>query len=648
MSDGCCETCVPAQTATDRRASLTRQLWLVAGSGALIAMGAIAAQASMPMWSRVAYAGAIAISIGRPLERSWRSIRRRKLDINTLMVIAVAGAIGLGDWIEAASVVWLFALAQWLETKSTDRVDRTIRSLVTLAPDVAWVRRDGREVEIPTSQVLQGDIVIVRPGGRVPVDGVVVNGETAIDESPVTGESWPVEKICGATVLAGTLNGSGAFEFEASRPASDSTLARIQRLVEQARSNRGPTELLIDRFAERYTPAVVILAVAVAFVGPLASGGVAGWATDFGTWSYRALALLVVACPCALVISTPVSMVSALTAAARQGVLIKGGAHLERIGRVTCVAFDKTGTLTDGRLAVQSVEAVEGASAHGVLAVAAALESRSEHPIGRAIVDYARADGVAVAPGERFRALPGLGAEAVVAAGPAIVGSHRLFEDRRLCTPSLHQRIDEVEGRGHMPVLVGHRGAPLGVISFSDRLRDSGRRVMEGLRRAGIQRIVILTGDRDIRAKAAARAAGLDEAYGDLLPADKVAHLTRLKNEVGLVAMVGDGVNDAPALAAADVGIAMGGGGANVALETADVALMSDDLSKLPYAFSLGRATISNIRMNFGVALALKLAFVALAAAGVATLWMAVVADSGASLLVTANSLRLLRRPMIA
>jgi Cd2+/Zn2+-exporting ATPase len=618
---------------------------LVLASGVLIAIGAVAAHASLPVWSRVAYAAAIAIAIGQPLERSWRSIRRRRLDINTLMTIAVAGAIALGDWIEAASVVWLFALAEWLEAKSLERADRTIRSLVTLAPDMALVRRNGHESEIQTSQVVPGDIVIVRPGGRIPVDGVVLSGETAIDESSVTGESWPVEKARGDAVLAGTLNGNGAFELDATHPAIDSTLARIQRLVEQARSNRGPTELLIDRFAARYTPAVVVLAVALAVIGPLATAGNAGWAAEFGTWSYRALALLVVACPCALVISTPVSMVSALTAAARQGVLIKGGAHLERIGRVTCVAFDKTGTLTDGRLAVQSVVPLDGASAHGVLTVAAALESRSEHPIGRAIVDYARADGVTVAPGERFRALPGLGAEAVVAASPAIVGSHRLFEDRRLCTPSLHQRIDEVEGRGHMPVLVGYRGAPLGVISFSDRLRDSGRRMMAGLRREGIQRVVILTGDRDQRAKAAGRAAGLDEAHGDLLPADKVAHIARLRKEVGPVAMVGDGVNDAPALAAADVGIAMGGRGATVALETADVALVSDDLSKLPYAFSLGRATISKIRVNFAAALILKLAFVGLAAAGVATLWMAVVADSGASLLVTANSLRLLRKP---
>ncbi len=360
-------------------------------------------------------------------------------------------------------------------------------------------------------------------------------------------------------------------------------------------------------------------------------------------WSYRALALLVVACPCALVISTPVAIVSALTAAARAGVLIKGGAHLERLGSVRSVAFDKTGTLTYGHITVTDVLGLEGTPAESVLAVAAALESRSEHPIGRAIVHRARVAGLDVVPGAAFRALPGLGAEATVAHVPAIVGSHRLFEDRQLCTPALHACIDEVEGRGATPVLVGHAGSPLGVIGLSDSMRSGGRDAVSDLRDAGIERVVLLTGDVRASAERAVAGAGLDEGLAELLPAQKVEAIQALRDRYGPVAMVGDGINDAPALAAADVGIAMGAAGSDVALETADVVLMSDDLSKLPFALRLGRATLANIRQNVIIALSLKVAFVILASAGLATMWMAIVADTGASLIVTANSLRLLR-----
>jgi Cd2+/Zn2+-exporting ATPase len=336
-------------------------------------------------------------------------------------------------------------------------------------------------------------------------------------------------------------------------------------------------------------------------------------------------------------------VVSALTAAARAGVLVKGGAHLERLGQIRCVVFDKTGTLTDARVAIAAVTAINGHSADGVLTVAAALEARSEHPIGRAIVGRARADGLSVTPAHGFRALPGLGAEATVGAAPAVVGSHRLFEERQLCTPALHAEVEGVEGRGGSAVLVSHAGEPLGVIAFSDRIRDEGRRMVRQLRDEGVAHLALVTGDRSATAEAIRSETGLDEAHGDLLPADKVGHVKRLRALHGPVAMVGDGVNDAPALAAADVGVAMGAAGTDVALETADVALLADDLSRLPYAVRLGRATVGNIRSNVAIALGLKLAFVALALAGAATLWMAVLADTGASLVVTANSLRLLR-----
>jgi Cd2+/Zn2+-exporting ATPase len=504
----------------------------------------------------------------------------------------------------------------------------------------AVVRRGAHDVEVPASAVVVGDVVVLRPGERVPVDGKVVSGVTAMDQSPVTGESLPVEKSAGDAVFAGAINGTGAVEITASRRASDSTLARIIHLVQDAQQRRAPMQTFVDRFARRYTPAVVALAAVVAIVPPFFAAG--GWSAAAPDWIYRALALLVVACPCALVISTPVSFVSALTAAARRGVLVKGGAALERLAAVRVVAFDKTGTLTHARITVTDVHGVDGTPRDSVLSVAAALESRSEHPIGRAIVSHARGAGIAIASGEAFRALPGLGAEATVAAATAIVGSHRLFEERQLCTPSLHARVQEVQDRGGTAVLVSHGGAPLGVIGLADDLRAAGQGTVAGLRAEGVERVVLLTGDTPAAAASVRARTGVDEVKADLLPGDKVEAVEALRRQYGPVAMVGDGINDAPALAAADVGIAMGVAGSDVALETADVALMSDEIERVPFAIRLARATITNIRMNVGIALGLKLAFVGLAAGGVATLWMAILADTGASLLVTANSLRLL------
>jgi Cd2+/Zn2+-exporting ATPase len=612
-------------------------------SGAAIGLGALAAWVGWPAWSLVGYLLAIALTVVAPFRRALASLRLRVLDINVLMVIAVAGAAALGEWLEAAAVIWLFGIAEWLEHQSLERSRHAIRALMTLAPDVATLRVAGGEREVEVEQVAVGDVVVVRPGERIPVDGVVAAGESSVDQSPVTGESWPAGKAPGDEVFAATINGTGALDVTATRPASDSTLARIIRLVDRARLDRAPVQSFVDRFARRYTPAVVLLAIGVAFVPPFVLGGVTGWTAEFGVWSYRALALLVVACPCALVISTPVSIVSALTAAARGGVLIKGGSHLERLADIRCVAFDKTGTLTHGRVAVTDVLGVDGVTTTGVLSVAAALESRSEHPIGRAIVSRARGAGVAFAASERFRALPGLGAEATVAAGPAIVGSHRLFEERRLCTPALHARLDQVEERGATPVLVGHNGAALGVIGLADELRSTGKATVDGLKAAGVAHVALLTGDLQANADTVRAATGVDEAFAELLPEDKVGHLSRLRDRHGPVAMVGDGVNDAPALAAADVGIAMGAAGTDVALETADVALMSDDLSRLPFVVRLGRRTLRYVQQNITLAIGLKLAFVGLAIGGVATMWMAVLADTGTSLLVTGNALRLLR-----
>ncbi len=644
----CCESCDTHAQGADTAALTSRrrrQMTLVAAGGLSIGAGAVLSWAGVEAASLGFFLLTIALSVEGPARRAWSAVGTRALDINVLMIIAVAGALVLGEWFEAAAVVWLFGVAQWLEARSMERARHAIRSLMTQTPTSATLRRGTMFVQVPVADVRVGDIVVVRPGERVPVDGVVIDGESAVDQSPVTGESFPAEKAPGDEVFSGTINGTSALEVEASRVADDSTLARIIHLVEHAQSQRAPVQTFVDRFARRYTPAVVALAVFVAVVPPLLmiGAGASGWTDAFGVWSYRALALLVVACPCALVISTPVAFVSALTAAARQGVLIKGGAHLERLGTIKCVAFDKTGTLTHGRITVTDVLGVGGTTSDDVLAVAAALESRSEHPIGRAIVNRARDEGLDVSPGGAFRALPGLGAEATVAEAPALVGSHRLFEDRQLCTPALHACVEELESRGATPVLVSHAGAPLGAIGLSDEMRNDGKDAVEGLRGHGVTRVALLTGDLPARARAALAGAGLDEAHAEMMPGDKVRAIARLREAYGPVAMVGDGINDAPALAAADVGIAMGIAGTDVALETADVVLMSDDLTKLPYALRLGRATRRNIRQNVTIALSLKVAFVVLAAAGVATMWMAIVADTGASLLVTANSVRLLR-----
>jgi Cd2+/Zn2+-exporting ATPase len=569
--------------------------------------------------------------------RAWASVRQRSLDIHVLMTVAVIGALALGDWVEAASVVFLFAVAQWLEARTLERARHAIRRLMDLAPAEATVRRGDSETRVPVDAIAPGDIVYVRPGERIPVDGVVVSGESEVNQAPVTGESLPVDRGAGESVFAGSINGHGALEVRATRAARDSTLARIIHLVERAQASRAPAQAFVDRFARVYTPAVLAVAAAVAVVPPLAG---AGPASD---WIYRALVLLVIACPCALVISTPVSIVSALAAAARRGVLVKGGVHLERAASIRAVAFDKTGTLTRGRLAVDEVRPLNGDSASAVLAAAASLERGSEHPIGRAIVRHAELRGLELAPATGFRALPGRGAQAKVAGRDVVAGSHRLFHEREWCSPALCEEIGAVEGDGRTAVMVAVDGQPVGVVTVADEARADGRAAVEALRAAGVSAVVMLTGDHPGTAATVAGGLGLDAVHADLMPQDKVRIVTTLRERYGPVAMVGDGVNDAPALAAADLGVAMGAAGSDAALETADVALMGDDLSALAYLVRLSRATLRNIRTNIAVALGLKALFLGLAIAGRATLWMAVFADMGASLIVIANGLRLTR-----
>ena len=607
--------------------------WLVFGSGAMLGAG-LASQAlglpSAPWCIAAALAGGI-----HPARRAAAALRSRALDINTLMVVAVVGALALGDWLEAGSVVFLFALAQWLELRMMERARQAIRALMDLSPPDALVKRDGREYRLAVEQIRIGDDVIARPGEKVPVDGVILAGHSDVNEAPLTGESLPVDKVPGDDVYAGTINGRGALEIRVTRLSRDTRLARISHLVETAQASRAPVQSFVDRFARWYTPAVIALALVVAIVPPLTGDA-------SGPWLYRALVLLVIACPCALVISTPVSIVAALSAAARNGVLVKGGVFLERLARVRVVAFDKTGTLTEGKLLVVDVAPAAHVSAADVLRYAASVESRSEHPIAQAIVGHARESSIDPERVTAFSSTPGMGAEGFVAGARVTVGNDRLFETRRIAI-SNQDVASRLRREGKLIIFVAVNHVSIGFIALADRPRPAARESLELLRDQGVRRVVMLTGDHSDTARVVAQAVGVDESYTGLSPDQKHALVGVLRGGHGSVMMVGDGVNDAPALAAADVGVAMGAAASDAALETADVALMSDELLKLPYVIRLARATLRNVRTNVAISLVLKASFLVLAIAGSATLWMAVLADTGASVIVVANALRLLR-----
>jgi Zn2+/Cd2+-exporting ATPase len=618
----------------------TRRVY-VAASGVLVAIGMVLEYVKVDHRLVIgAYAAAIAsggIYSGR---RALHAARSLALDINVLMLVAVAGAMVLGQWSEGACVVFLFSLAQLLEARAMERARGAIRALMDLTPAEAVVRdaATGAFRRVPVDSIAVGDIVVVRPGEKIPLDGRVAAGESYVNQAPVTGESLPAEKRVDDDVFAGTINGRGALDVRVTRLRGESTLARIIDMVERAQAQRAPSQTFVERFARVYTPVMLLLALAIGTVPPALFGGI------WSDWIYRALVLLVISCPCALVISTPVSVVSALAAAARKGVLIKGGAHLERLAGVRCVAFDKTGTLTKGDFRVVGVTALNGVVPERILQLAASLEARSEHPIGAAILERAREQDIALSAVEQFQSLPGLGAEAIVDGTRVVIGNHRLFEERGACSPALHAQIEAatLAAGGHTMVIVGAE-VPIGIIGVADRPRESAREALRMLREHGVAHVALLTGDHAAAARALGEAVGVDEVRAGLLPADKVRAVEELRARYGTLAMVGDGINDAPALAAADVGIAMGVAGSDAALETADVALMADELLKIPYALRLSRATLRNVRANIAFSIALKSAFLVLAIMGVATLWMAVVADMGASLIVIANALRLLR-----
>ena len=594
-------------------------------------------------WPDVAFAIAIIAGGALVFPKALRSFKTFSLDMNALMTVAVAGAVAIGEHAEGAAVVFLFSLSELLESWSVGRARTAIQALMQLAPDTALVRRDGKVREVSASEVAVGETIFVKSGQKVPLDGTILKGSSAIDQAPITGESMPVEKKEGDPVYAGTINCEGSLEIQTTRAAGDTTLSRIIKMVEEAQQQKAPAQRFVDVFAKYYTPAVMVLALLVGLVPPLLFNAV--WMD----WIYRALVLLVIACPCALVISTPVSIVSGLTAMARRGVLIKGGAYLETLGSLRALAVDKTGTITEGKPRVLDVIALDGAPAVDIVRIAAAIDVHSTHPLAQAVVRHAEESKVTFDPAGNYKAKTGRGAEATIGGHDYFVGNHRLAHELGVCSEELETMLAEIETDAKSVVLVGHRphadckGEVLGVLTVGDAIRPNAAEAVRLLHDAGIRKVVMLSGDNSRTANAIARQAGIDEAQGDLLPEDKIEQVKKLAANFGSVGMIGDGVNDAPALAAASVGIAMGAAGTDTAIETADVALMRDDLMMVSEAICLGRRTLGVIRFNIAFALGIKAVFLILALLGHTSLWLAVLADTGATLFVIVNALRLLR-----
>ena len=635
-----------------------RETRLTAIAGLLTLLGlalSVAYSPPMPALSKVEglgglggmalFAAAIVVG-GVPVARhAWQELwLARSLGINTLMVIAVVGAAFIGEWAEAAIVVVLFSLGEALEGFATERARSALGSLLDLAPPMALkILPTGETQETSVERLAVGDRVLVRPGDRVSVDGIVRAGQSAVDQSPITGESIPLEKQPDDEVFAGTVNTSGALEVEVTRLAADNTLSRMVALVQQAQSRQAPVQRFIDRFARVYTPTVAAVAVLVAAVPPLLFGQ-PFWG-DHG-WLMRALQMLVIACPCALVISTPVSLVSAMTNAASRGVLIKGGRYLGALSRVSAFAFDKTGTLTEGRPVITDVVDVcvcgECPEDCG-LQHAAALEVQSSHPLAQALLAEAEARGVTVPRAQEVTVLSGRGMEGVVNGAQVTVASHAHFDEHFAHPESVCQLADELAAQGKTIIMVRHDDEVCALFAVADVPRPNSRQSLADLKARGGIHTVMLTGDNPTVAEAIARQVGVDEVRAGLLPEEKVAAVATLAEKYGDVAMVGDGVNDAPALAQADVGVAMGGAGSAQAMETADVVLMGDDLAQLPFIVQLSRQTRSTVTANIAFALAVKALVFILATAGLATLWMAIAADVGASLAVILNGMRLRR-----
>lgn len=593
----------------------------------------------IPFSAILLYLASIVSSAWYVAPKAWANAKRFNLDMNVLMLVAVVGALAIGQWFEAGSVTFLFSVALLLQSWSIEKARKTISKLLALTPTMARVMVGDKLIEKNIEDVLVGDRVLVHPGEKIPLDGEIVKGSSSVNQAPITGESIPVSKEKGDLVFAGTINTDGTLEFRVTKGANDTTLARIIQMVQKARTRRAKSEQWVDRFSRYYTPIMLVLAISVAFVFPLVFGG--GWLN----WIYGGLVLLVIACPCSLVISTPVSIVSGLTRAAREGVLIKGGLFLEIIGKLDAIAFDKTGTITTGHPKVQRIVSLCSLTEKELLEVAARLEMPSEHPLSRAILEKASKEGLSPLPAENFQIFKGLGAEGTVEGKRYWIGSHRfMHEKKREEGEEAHQLALEMEDAGHSVIAIGDFSRVCGLISVMDKPRPYMQEILASIQALGVATVVMLTGDNKKTAETLAKEVGISTCLAELLPEDKVKAIEDLKKGGNVVAMVGDGINDAPAMAASSLGIAMGAMGSDVAFETADIVLMTDDLSHIPYLIRLSHNTLRIIKQNIAFSLGIKALFILLAFFGMTTLWMAIGADTGASLLVIFNGLRLLKK----
>ncbi len=610
---------------------------LIVFSGALLIFGFLGSYTDAPSnFITLLYAISIIVGGYKPARSAYYAVKSRSLDMNFLMTAAVLGAVAIGEWLEGATVVWLFALGNVLQTRSIEKTRNSIRSLINLAPPEAWVKSGKELLKKSVEDISVGSIIVVKPGDKIPLDGQVIGGESSVNQAPITGESIPVDKQPGDDVYAGTINEHSSLEIKVTKFVEDTTISKIIHLVEEAQEQKAPTEAFVDKFARIYTPIVFLLAIAVMVFPPLFGYG------SWGDWFYKGLELLVIACPCALVISTPVAIVSAIGNAAKNGVLIKGGAFLEIAGRISSIAFDKTGTLTEGKPKVSKLVTI-GSTNDELLSIARTLEEYSTHPIAKAVVEYANKKEISSRQGEKFRNIVGKGVAATIGADEYFAGNLKLFQEINTPLGDIESQIVSLQLEGNTIVIVGTRVQLFGIIAVADAVRETSVQTLKGLQRVGVNQVVMLTGDNEGTAKKVASQTGVTRYFAELLPEDKVKAIKQLQDEGNLVAMVGDGINDAPALATANLGIAMGGAGTDTAMETADIVLMADNLEKLPHMVKLSRKAIQIIKQNIWFSLIVKFIALILIFPNLLTLWIAVISDTGAALIVIINSMRLLK-----
>ena len=621
----------------------TKRIALIVFSGTTLSIGLIFDYLEAP-----AYIGILLFALSMLaasiiiLPKAFRSIMSFRLDMNVLMTVAVVGAILIKEYSEAASVIFLFSLAELLEAMSVARARKAIQEVLKITPKEALLIKDNKTVRVAVEEIKVGDVILARPGDSLAIDGKVVDGSSLLNEASLTGESRPVEKNVGDQVLAGSINESGALKIEVTKPFSDSKISQIMNLIESAQNDKAPSQRFVDKFASIYTPSVLVLAIFIAFLPPILGAG------DWNTWVYRALVFLVIGCPCALVIATPVSVVSGLTSLAKKGILVKGGVHLESLGKLKAIALDKTGTLTEGKPKVVAMKVFSGNESE-IISIAASLESLTTHPLALAVLDYAKKSNTEIVHPSNFKAISGKGAQGDLGGHTYFVGNHKLAHEMGICTPEIEKYLEEAEAKSLSVIVVGHvphdgcKGEIFAIFTLGDKIREGVQQVVTEFHRAGVVQVTVLSGDNKATVDAVAKSVGVDDWHGGLLPEDKVEQIKKMMSKYHFVGMVGDGVNDAPALATASIGIAMGVVGSDTTIETADVALMKDDLHMLPKAVLQGKRVLGVIRFNIAFAIMIKVVFFILAIFGKTNLWLAVAADMGASLVVTFNALRLLK-----